>query len=434
MEKRILLIGYNYYPEPTGIGKYSGEMIAWLAQHGYECEVVTAYPYYPQWKVDGKYITKKFWYCTEYQRVGGTKVKVNRCPIYVPAVPTGLKRIALDLSFLISAFFKICQLLFNKKFDYVITVVPCFQFGLLGVFYKMCRKAVLLYHIQDMQIEAARDLKMITSQSVLKLLFRLEKYILDKSDAISSISEGMVRNIKMKAKKDIFLCANWTDCRLYFPIKNKSTLKESYGFKPLDKIILYSGAIGEKQGLEAILHAAKSFEKHIELKFIICGSGPYKEKLSLLSAKMALKNVFFFPLQPSESFNLFLNLADVHLIIQKSNAGDLVMPSKLTTVLGVGGLALITAHKGTGLHTSVSQHNIGLLIEPENQQALNSGIWKAISENHDSIRENARAYAEEHLSIDKIMGTYNKQVLKNCTNTKGEQTKRHKPHMATSGG
>ncbi|WP_162052649.1 WcaI family glycosyltransferase [Pontibacter pamirensis] len=432
MKKRILLIGYNYYPEPTGIGKYSGEMIAWLAQHGYECEVVTAYPYYPQWKVQGLYTEKKFWYCTEYLNAGGTKVKVNRCPMYVPSVPTGLKRIALDLSFLISAFFKICQLLFQKKFDYVITVVPCFQFGLLGVFYKLCRKTVLLYHIQDLQIEAARDLKMITSHAVIKALFKLEKYILSKSDAISSISDGMVHKIKIKAKKDIFLCANWTDCTLFFPIQNKSTIKENYGFKPSDKIVLYSGAIGEKQGLGAILHAAKTFEMHAEIKFIICGSGPYKEKLLLLAAKMELKNVIFFPLQPSESFNLFLNLADVHLIIQKSNAGDLVMPSKLTSVLGVGGLALITAHKGTGLYSSVSLHNIGLLIEPEDQQALNTGIWKAISENHDSIRANARTYAEEHLSIDKIMGDYEKQVLKNHVNIKGLQTKSQKPHMATS--
>ncbi|RZK36711.1 MAG: colanic acid biosynthesis glycosyltransferase WcaI, partial [Hymenobacter sp.] len=43
MKKSFLLIGYNFHPEPTGIGKYSGEMAYWLAEHGHDCTVITAY-------------------------------------------------------------------------------------------------------------------------------------------------------------------------------------------------------------------------------------------------------------------------------------------------------------------------------------------------------------------------------------------------------
>ncbi|GAA4439557.1 hypothetical protein GCM10023188_36030 [Pontibacter saemangeumensis] len=263
-----------------------------------------------------------------------------------------------------------------------------------------------------MQIEAARDLKMIKSQAVLNFLFGLESFILSHSDVVSSVSEGMVRKIRKKAKKEVYLFANWTDCKHFYPMHNKSRLKEKFGFSPSDKIILYAGAIGEKQGLEAILYAAEYLKVHEEFKFLICGSGPYKHKLSLLSEKLGLNNVVFFPLQPLEHFNLFLNVADVHLILQKANASDLVMPSKLTTILGVGGLALITAHKGTSLFTCIEQHNIGLLIEPENQQALNEAIWKAAVENYDKVKENARNYAKEHLSIEKIMERYVNEVLK----------------------
>ncbi|PKV75536.1 WcaI family glycosyltransferase [Pontibacter ramchanderi] len=411
MKRRVLLIGYNFYPEPTGIGKYSGEMIAWLAQNGYDCEVVTSYPYYPEWKVQDEYSNKKHWYSTEFQNFGESKIKVNRCPMYVPSVPSGFKRILLDLTFLISACLMLLTLLFQRKFDYVITVVPCFQFGLLGVLYKKLRKTTLLYHIQDLQIEAARDLNMITSPVLINTLFKLEKYILNESDVISSISEGMVRKIKIKAKKDVYLFANWTDCKAFFPINGRSDLKEEFGFKRSDKIILYSGAIGEKQGLEAILYAAKAMEKQRSFKFVICGSGPYKEKLSSLSQNLGLNNLIIFSLQPAECFNKFLNMADVHLVIQKATAGDLVMPSKLTTVLGVGGLALITAKQGTGLHSLISQHNIGILVNPEDQLALNEGIWNAVMGDYDNVRLNARMYAEENLSVDKIMGRYKHDVL-----------------------
>ena len=48
---RILIHGINFSPELTGIGKYTGEMAVWLAVQGHEVRVVTAPPYYPQWRV-----------------------------------------------------------------------------------------------------------------------------------------------------------------------------------------------------------------------------------------------------------------------------------------------------------------------------------------------------------------------------------------------
>lgn len=412
MSKRILLIGYNYFPEPIGIGKYSGEMIAWLAKNGYECEVLTSYPYYPQWKVQQNYSSKKYWYSTEYQVFEGNRVRVNRCPMYVPSVPTGLKRILVDLSFFFSAFVKLTQLLFVKRYDYVISVVPCFQFGLLGVYYKRIRKAVLLYHVQDLQIEAARDLKMIKSQVILNILFKLEGYILKNADLISSISEGMVRRIRLKTKKDVYLFKNWTDCNLFYPINDQVNLKQEFGFSATHKVVLYSGAIGEKQGLDSIIYAAKALKDQQDLKFIICGSGPFQTDLRILANQFELKNVFFLPTQPLEKFNQFLNMADIHLVIQKANASDLVMPSKLTSILGIGGLAIITADQGTSLYSLIKKHNAGVLVEPENQEALNKAIQMAVIEDNAYIRLNARAYAETFLCIGKIMEDFNEQVLK----------------------
>ena len=52
---RILILSLNYSPELTGIGKYSGEMAEWLAARGHEVRVVTAPPYYPQWKITDGY-------------------------------------------------------------------------------------------------------------------------------------------------------------------------------------------------------------------------------------------------------------------------------------------------------------------------------------------------------------------------------------------
>jgi colanic acid biosynthesis glycosyl transferase WcaI len=416
MKKRILLIGYNYYPEPTGIGKYNGEMMEWFVKQGYDCTILTSYPYYPYWKVQEPYYKNRFWYTVEKSTdpQSGGKLKIIRCPQYVPSKPSGLKRMLLDLSFLISATFPLIGLIFQKKIDYVISVAPSFQLGLLGVIYKKLKGSKLIYHIQDMQIEAARDLNMIKSKALINILFKMEKFIFSQSEVVSSISDGMVNKIQEKAKKDVSLFPNWTDTALFYPMPDKDALKSEFGYRPTDKIVVYSGSIGEKQGLEAILHAANKLRELNYIKFIICGSGPYKIELQKLADNLQLVNVNFLPLQPFEKFNHFLNVADLHLIIQKSGASDLVMPSKLTTILSVGGLSLITANKGSGLYSLAEQHKIGLLVEAENQTALNEGILQAVRADFSQVNKNARAYAERHLSIDNVMRNF-EQFITNQT-------------------
>src|SRR5690554_4739717 len=371
MKKSILLIGYNFNPEPTGIGKYNGEMLSWLGEKGYDCSVITTYPYYPYWKVQEPYYKNRFWYKTEEQKLSsGSNIRVHRCPVYVPTNPTGLKRILLDLSFLISAMIKILQLIPGNKYDYVITVVPSFQFGLLGILYRTFRKSKFLYHIQDLQIEAARDLKLITSKKVIQGLFKVENYILKQADYISTISEGMAEKVRKKSNMEIYLLANWVDIQLFKPLNEKTLLKQEFGFSPTDKVALYSGAMGEKQGLEMIIYAAEALRYEPHLKFLLCGSGPYSKKLISLTNELGLSNVEFLPLQPISNFNRILNMADLHLVIQKSQASDLVMPSKLTTILAVGGLALVTANKDSELYNLINIHDIGIVVDADNQHAL----------------------------------------------------------------
>ncbi|MCK7557995.1 glycosyltransferase [Chitinophaga sedimenti] len=194
------------------------------------------------------------------------------------------------------------QLLPGKKYDVVISVVPAFHLGLLGVLYKKLRRARFHYHIQDLQIEAARDLNMIKSKKMINTLLGVEKYILKQADYVSSISDGMMSRIAEKVNKDIVYFPNWADIDMFYPLAEKSELKKVYGFNPEDKVVLYSGAMGEKQGLESILDTASALK---EIKFVLCGSGPYKEKLQQMVQQRGLDNVLFFHCSPSKPLTSF---------------------------------------------------------------------------------------------------------------------------------
>lgn len=412
-KKNILLISHNFSPEPTGIGKYNGEMIDWLAKNGYDCTVVTTYPYYPYWKVQPPY--KNRWYKKEIINYpqSNSLLTVYRCPSYVPADPTGKKRIIQDFSFWSSMFWKVLQLaLARKKYDIIITVAPPFHLAYLGLMLRKLSGGKLLYHIQDLQIEAAQDLNMLSNKKLFDYIFKIERNILMKADYVSSISEGMINKIKAKVDKEVLFFPNWVDTSLFFPIPSRHLLKNKWGYQIDDVVCLYSGAIGEKQGLDGILKAAEILFPIKNIKFIICGSGPYKEKLIKIAGERGLENVQFLPVQEKEVFNEFLNMADLHLILQKAEASDLVMPSKLTTILAVGGVCIVTSPYGTSLYNVVNKYDVGYVVEPENETLLAKTINEVlVSSNVELKRKNSRDYALKFLNIDNVMRNFIEKII-----------------------
>jgi colanic acid biosynthesis glycosyl transferase WcaI len=138
-------------------------------------------------------------------------------------------------------------------------------------------------------------------------------------------------------------------------------------------------------------------------EFIICGTGPFKEKLAALTIELGLNNVFFLPLQGDDVFNDFLNIADVHLVLQKGDAGDLVMPSKLTTILSIGGLAIATANPGTTLYEVITANQMGIIVSPDNELELSNAIVDCFEYDHSQKRINARNFAEHNLNKDVIL-------------------------------
>jgi colanic acid biosynthesis glycosyl transferase WcaI len=102
----------------------------------------------------------------------------------------------------------------------------------------------------------------------------------------------------------------------------------------------------------------------------------------------------------------------VHLVIQKGNAGDLVMPSKLTTILSVGGASVVTATPGTSLHDVVEKYDIGFIVPPDDHKALADTILSISEKDIAQQRENSRSYALEFLDIDNVMKVFLENISK----------------------
>jgi len=388
-------------------------MMDWLSAQNCRCGVVTSFPHYPQWKIRSSYKNKSFWYLRERKKfLSSPPIDIYRCPHYIPSVPTGGKRILSDFTYFVSAFFQVIRLLFRRKYDYVLVVSPPLPVGLLGLLYGKVKKAKFIYHVQDLQIDAAINLGLIKSKSLIRLIYSMERYILSNADFVSTISDGMVRELKNKFNRDVILFPNWADSKVFFQISDKTAIAAKFGYDEEDQIVLYSGAIGEKQGLINMLKSAKALEKSNRIKFLICGSGPYKDALMESAKEMNISNVQFLPLQSASSFNELLNLASIHLVLQKRSDSELFMPSKLTTILSVGGLVIVTAEENTNLFRLVTENNMGFVIEPENYLLLTRTIEMAANGDKINIKRNALRYASIYLDMNKVLSDYFSKIIR----------------------
>ncbi len=400
---RILLYGINYSPELTGIGKYTGEMAEWLSNRGHEVRVVTAPPYYPAWRIRADYPAWK--YTTEEGAI-----KVYRCPLYVPEQPSALSRLVHLLSFTLSSLpVMLGQILWRP--DVVVTVEPAFFCTFNTLLTAKLTSAARWLHVQDFEIDAAFDMGFLhEGGGVSKLTYGLERAIMRKFDRVSTVSPRMVTQLEQKGvdRRNALLFPNWVDISVVHPMEKTSALRTKLALGAGKVVLLYSGNMGMKQGLELLPVLAQWFVPDPRVHFIFCGDGALRPQLE--QAVAGLSNVTMLPLQPASSLNDLLNAADVHLLPQRADAADLVMPSKLTGMLASGRPVIATAARGTQVATAIN--GCGIAVEPGDM----AGVIDAVSTlaGSASLRRemgvNARIHAVEHLGKDRVLERFEQQL------------------------
>ncbi|MGZ8224236.1 MAG: glycosyltransferase, partial [Methylobacter sp.] len=180
-----------------------------------------------------------------------------------------------------------------------------------------------------------------------------------------------------------------------------------WGISELTRVVLYAGNMGNKQGLEIVVQAAERLKSEADLLFIIVGTGSAKAELFNQAEQLKLTNIKFHPLQYYEELPSLMALATVHLVIQKKGAADAVLPSKLTSILSVGGNSIITAESDTELGILCDKYpGIAECIEPENVDALVDTIKRMLYSpriNGHSYNKVARQFALENLKKENIL-------------------------------
>ena len=358
------------------------------------------------WKIPVDYQSKPSFYSEE---ING--VKIFRYKFFVPENRNFFYRTLHILSFNFGNLFNLKKI---KKADLIFCNIPFTTNVMLGMLLKRRLKSKLWTSIKDFEFDAAYESGLLKenfiSKAFKKILYKTEAYLFENSDIISSISFNMVDRIKQKAPNTnpVFF-PDWVDVNFINPNKY---LQHSFISK--DKFtILYSGNIGQKQNWDVYINLAKKLSSFNDIEFVLVGEGAYKnELLDRLQQENLLGFVKYYEPIPYEDLSNLLCSADLHVLFQKSDVIDSVMPSKILGMMSSARPSIITGDLKSEVakHIKLSQGQ-GYYTNNDIEIILKDILeLKEDQELRHNLGKKAREYMISNFSKDMILNSFIEKI------------------------
>jgi len=398
---KILILTQYFPPEVGAPQNRLFELAVRLKQKGAEVTILTAMPNYPQMEIHKEYQGKFY----KFEKMEG--LNVHRSWIYVSKSKGILKRLVNYFSFVkTSAWIGMFKL---GKFDYIICESPPLFLGMTAYFLKKIKGAKLIFNVSDLWPESAEKLGLVTNKFFLRSATRLEEFLYRKSDLITGQTQGICKNISSRfSDKKVYWLPNGVDLNYYNSDTVVTNWRKENNFSKDDFILLYAGIIGHAQGLEVIIHAAVKLKDHSNIKFVLLGSGPEKEKLQLLKQTLKTENVFFFDAVTKKEMPSIVSAIDVAVIpLKRLDLFKGAIPSKIFENLAMKKPILLGV-EGEAKDLFIDEGKCGLAFIPEDASDLVSKTIDLFTNRNelDQLGENGYKYVEKKFTRDRIANNF----------------------------
>lgn len=369
---RIIVWGINYAPELTGIAPYNVALCEFLRARGHAVEMLTTFSYYPTWRKRRE--DRRQFFRTDF--LNG--VPVHRCWHFVPARVSALKRILHEATFVFTSTVRALAL---PAADVYVVVSPPLLLGAAAWLVTRIKNAPFVFHVQDLQPDAAVGLGMLKPSLFTRALYRLEAFAYSSAARVSGISQGMLEAFRRKNVSPAKLIYFPNGVRLPVPetFPQRGAFREKHGFAADEFLAIYSGNLGVKQGLDVLIEAARLLAE-TKVRIVICGDGAQREALARRAQELQLPNVAMLPLQPLEDYASMLVDSDVCLVTQQAGSGAAFFPSKLLNTLAYARPVLTVADEESQLARALEEGGFGINVRPGAPEQLAGVLHRLTSD------------------------------------------------------
>ncbi|AZI60798.1 MULTISPECIES: glycosyltransferase [Rhodococcus] len=389
---KILIVGINYSPEPTGIAPYTEGLANAIADAGADVRVVTGYPHYPFWrKMDG------FSGLSSVEQ--SENLTVQRLRHYIPRNPSFLRRILMEASFALRATW---ATLFHRA-DLILCLSPTLLSSAAFVIRTRLlrsRTPVVLW-VQDFYGLGASETGQL-SGGLSSLVDRAESWILRKSDHVVVIHPRFAKHAQDNLGVDsssVTVIRNWTHLDLSQSACTREDSRKRLGWGPEQKIVLHAGNMGAKQGLENVVNAAHLLgPRQSDIKFVLMGDGNQRAHLEELSE--GCTGIEFMDPVGGEDFTDVLRAADALLLNELADLRSMAVPSKLTSYFASGVPVVAATSSDSASGEEIALSGAGVRVDAGNPEALVREIEMLVSDpvRAAQLARNGGEYVHETLS------------------------------------
>lgn len=372
-QPRPLRVGIltQYYPPEIGAPQVRlPELAKRLTQRGHQVIVLTAMPNYPTGHLYPGY-------GGFFRRDQQDGIPVLRAAIFPTKSVSMVPRMSNYLSFMLSAF--CVGLVKLPRLDYLVTESPPLFLGITGYLLARLKGSRWIFNVSDLWPDSAVRLGVLRKRLNYRLARSLEAFLYRVSWLVTGQSRETLDSIHQRFPGvNVRRLSNGVDVTGFAPGRRSDTARRQLApDAPGAVVAIYAGLHGIAQGLEQILHAAAALRDLPQLRFVLVGDGPEKEKLMRIAQAQQLDNVRFLdPVSPGAVPALVAS-ADIGLVPLKVRLPGAI-PSKLYETMACGLPTVLVAEGEPG--EIVEECEAGLVVRPGDAAALVAALRRLTQE------------------------------------------------------
>lgn len=361
----ILFLTDNFPPEVNAPASRTFEHCREWVRAGCDVTVITTAPNFPSGKIFPGY-RNKIW---QAETLDG--VRVVRVWSYITANSGFLRRTLDYVSFMVAATLAAS---FIRRVDVVVATSPHFFTAIGGFLVGGLKRCPWVFELRDLWPESIKAVGAMKDGFALRTLVRIEEFLYRRADAIVCVTHSFRSHLVARGVEPakISVVTNGVELEHFSPRAKPAALTGRYGLD--DRFVVgYVGTHGMAHGLETLISAAATFTSDPQIKFILIGDGA--EKARLVALAVGMDNIVFIDSVPKDQVADHWALLDVSIIhLKRNDLFKTVIPSKIFESMAMG-LPIILGVEGESADL-IATEDVGVLVEPENPEALAAAIRK----------------------------------------------------------
>lgn len=370
----VIVLCPHFAPDTAPTGVVMTRIVDELVQLGHRVHVVTSLPWYRRHRVEEAW-QGKLWRteATDWGSVLRVSPFAGRDKSNVPRRALGF----LAFSALIGL-----RALFvggvHRRARAVIAMSPPLTLGLTGWIVAKCRRAPLVFNIQDVFPDAAISTGKLTNRAAITIARWLERVSYRRSDAVVVLSEDLRANVAGKlsarhARKAVVI-PNFVDADAIVPRGTDTPYRREFA-GDASRVVMYAGNVGFSQSLELVVEAARRMPT---VTFVVNGEGSSRAELETNAA--GLSNVVFVDYQPTERLGEVLASADVHVVPLRRGLGNVSVPSKAYSIMAAARPIVASIDSDSEVARMIGEARCGAVVPPDDGDAFVAALGTLLDE------------------------------------------------------